>query len=267
MILYPQIPAPNIAHCHESGLPSVWMYGGGRQSIRIATLIIQGKIPTPDVICIADTGREKQSTWDYLSNYVQPALKGIREVYVVSKEKYATVDLWGGADKDSLLIPAFSNINGGLSKLSPFCSNEWKARVCDRFLKKELRIKEFVSWIGFSVDEPLRYKPRKESNGDSVWFPLVEGVPQTKSQCVQGVMDFGWPSPVHSACWMCPNQTDNEWLDNSAADQSKAIEFDREIRLKDPNAFLHRSCKPLDQVTFVRTNKPKEPCESGLCML
>lgn len=250
--------------------PSVWMYGGGRQSIRIATLIIGGFLPVPDVVCIADTGREKQSTWEYLKNHVQPALLNLPSpitVHVVSKLKYATVDLFGGKDKDSLLIPAFSNINGGLSKLSPFCSNEWKARVCDRWLKKEMGIKDWVSWIGFSVDEGKRWKPRKLSQGEDVYFPLVEGFPQTKQQCVDGVEAFGWPRPVHSACWMRPNQTDNEWLDNSPSDQAKAIEFDKEIRIKDPNAFVHRSCVPLSEVKFVRSNKPKDPCDSGLCMI
>lgn len=266
------LPPPPQARAMRRGgdekMKTVWMYGGGRQSIRIATLILDGLLPLPDIICIADTGREKQSTWDYLSKHVAPALRMMRKVYIVPKSQYATVDLWGGKDGDSLLIPAFSNITGGLSKLSPFCSNEWKARVCDRWLKKKMGIKEWVSWIGFSVDEPKRFKPRKASQGDAVYFPLVDGYPQTKQECIDGVREFGWPTPVHSACWMCPNQTDNEWLDNSKSDQQKAIEFDREIRLKDPNAFLHRSCLPLEHVVFHRTDKPtKEPCESGLCML
>lgn len=247
--------------------PTVWMNGGGRQSIRIATLIIERKLPVPDIICIADTGREKKSTWDYLEGYVAPALKHIRDVYIVKKEQYATVDLWGGKDKDSLLIPAFSNITGKLSKLEPFCSNEWKARVCDRWLKRDMGIKNWISWIGFSIDETKRWERRKASAGNSVYFPLVDVFPQTKQQCVEGVEAFGWPAPVHSACWMCPNQSDNEWLDNSPQDQAKAIEFDKQIRLKDPNVFLHKSCLPLEQVKFVRTNKPKDPCESGLCML
>ncbi len=251
-------------------MTSVWMYGGGRQSIRIATLILQHKLPVPDIICIADTGREKQSTWDYLERYVQPAFNihhDYRLIHIVSKDKYATVDLWGGADGDSLLIPAFSNITGGLSKLSPFCSNEWKARVCDRWLKRDMGINDWVSWIGFSIDEPKRWKRRKASAGDSVYFPLVDGYPQGKQDCVDGVTAFGWPSPVHSACWMCPNQSDNEWLDNSPSDQAKAIQFDKEMRLKDPNAFLHSSCLPLDQVQFKRTEKPKDLCDSGLCMI
>ncbi len=240
------------------------MYGGGRQSVRIATLIIDGALPVPDIICIADTGREKQSTWDYLFQVVSPAMKHIKQIHVVPKSTYARVDLWGGKDKDSLLIPAFSNINGGLSKMSPFCSNEWKARVCDRWLKREMGVKDFVAWLGFSVDEKKRWE-RKLS--DDFYFPLVHGYPQTKQECVDGVVAFGWPQPVHSACWMCPNQSDNEWLDNSPEDQAKAIQFDKEIRLKDPNAFLHKSCLPLSEVKFVRTNKPKDPCDSGLCMI
>lgn len=56
---------------------NVWSYGGGTQSVAIAALIIQGRLPKPDYAVIADTGMEKQSTWDYMDNVTNPALKSI----------------------------------------------------------------------------------------------------------------------------------------------------------------------------------------------
>lgn len=244
--------------------PTVWMYGGGRQSVRIATLILEGKLPKPDIACIADTGREKQRTWTYLQQFVQPNFP--MPIHRVSKDKYATVDLYSGKEGDTLIIPAFTNINGGVSKLETFCSNEWKSRVCDRWLKRTMGIKEWVSWIGFSIDERRRWTAKRRSMGDSVWFPLVDGFPQGKLDCVQGVIDFGWPEPIHSACFMCPLQSDAEWLQNDPQDQRRAIKIDKEIREKDPNVFLHRSCKPLSEVTFT-SNQTEKECNSGLCFV
>lgn len=239
------------------------MYGGGRQSIYICALIIQGKLPIPDFTIIADTGREKETTWNYLRDFVQPNYP--RTIHRVLKEQFATVDLWGGKDKDSLLIPAFTLPDG---KLETFCSNEWKERVCSRFLKKTVGLKKWVTWIGFSVDEPLRYNRRRKALGDSVWFPLVDGVPTTKQGCVDGVEAHGWPKPIHSACWMCPLQDDNDRLSNTPADHQRAIDFDADLRLKDSNVFIHRSRVPYSEVVLVRSvKKEKDACDSGLCMI
>lgn len=249
-------------------MKTVWMYGGGRQSIRIATLIIQGKLPRPDIACIADTGREKARTWTYLQEFVQPNFP--IPIHIVSKAKYATVDLYSGAEGDTLIIPAFTNLNGSVSKLETYCSNEWKTRVCDRWLKRDMGIKDWISWIGFSIDEPRRWKPKRKSMGDGVWFPLVDGYRQGKIDCTLGVMEHGWPEPVHSACYMCPLQSDDEWLQNDPEDQQRAIKIDAEIRLIDPNVFLHRSCVPLSEVVFKprpKTDKVKEHCDSGLCFV
>ena len=52
----------------------LWSSGGGTQSAAIAVLILQGKLPRPDLAVIADTEREKASTWAYMDEYTQPAL-------------------------------------------------------------------------------------------------------------------------------------------------------------------------------------------------
>lgn len=52
----------------------IWNSGGGTQSAAIAALIVTGKLPKPDLAVIADTGRERSSTWDYLDRHIAPAL-------------------------------------------------------------------------------------------------------------------------------------------------------------------------------------------------
>lgn len=244
------------------------MYGGGRQTIAIIVLILQGRLPMPDHVVIADTGREKQGTWDYLNNIVQPNFP--KEIYRIKKEEYATVDLFRHtkAGDSYLLIPAWTKgPNGEKGKLETYCSNEWKLRVCDRFIKNQLEIKDWVSWIGFSADEGKRFNSKRRSMGDDVYFPLVDGVPLTKQDCVDLVTSFGWPMPRHSACWMCPLQDDGNWLDNTAEDQAKAVELEKELRKSDPGLFLHPSLVPLGEVVFDKSKQVKETCDSGVCML
>lgn len=251
-----------------SSLPSVLMYGGGRQTVAIIVLIVQGKLPKPDFIVIADTEREKQTTWDYLDKWVRPALD--IPIHRVKKSDFATVDLYRHtkAGDDYLLIPAFTKeANGGLGKLETYCSNEWKLRVCDRFLKKKIGIKDWISWIGYSADEPTRYNSKRRSMGDSVWFPLVDGLPTTKEECVKLVLKHGWSMPRHSACWMCPLQDDGNWLDNTPDDMEKAVILEQQMQRRDPNVFLHRSLVPINQVKFDKTKQAKEPCDSGVCMI
>lgn len=244
------------------------MYGGGRQTVAIIVLILQGKLPMPDYIVMADTEREKQTTWDYLDKWVRPNFP--KEIVRIPKSQFATVDLYRETEAGDkyLLIPAFTrDARGKLGKLETYCSNEWKLRVCDRYLKREAGIREWVSWIGFSANEPKRFNAKRRSMGDKVWFPLVDGVPTTTQECVKLVTDFGWPMPRHSACFMCPLQDDGNWLDNSPADMAKAVELERQIQLSDPNVFLHRSLVPIGQVVFDKSKQVKEPCDSGVCMV
>ena len=72
----------------------VFNSGGGTQSCAISALIIQGRLPRPDYIVIADTGREMKTTWQYLDAVVRPALKAIGlEVHRISKDEFAAP--WG----------------------------------------------------------------------------------------------------------------------------------------------------------------------------
>ena len=49
-----------------------WSYGGGTQSVAIAVLVAQGRLPRPELLVIADTGREATETWEYHEKHVAP---------------------------------------------------------------------------------------------------------------------------------------------------------------------------------------------------
>jgi hypothetical protein len=72
----------------------VWSCGGGTQSAAIAALIIQGRIERPAYSVMVDTEREKSSTWRFVDGVLKPRLAEVGvDLVVVSKSKYATVDL------------------------------------------------------------------------------------------------------------------------------------------------------------------------------
>lgn len=248
-------------------LPVVWSYGGGTQSAAIAALIVSGELPAPDLAVISDTGREVKSTWDYLQGTVQPQLPF--PIHVVPHDfdgiGYNTVDLWGGKDDDTLLIPAFTSAKQGKAegKLPKYCSNEWKERPVKRFCR-ERGIDNAAIWIGFSVDEMDRCRTPTEK-----WphvYPLIEKK-MSRGHCIGLVERMGWPTPPRSACWMCPYRSDREWMDLQAGGElAKAMAFEKKIQKRDPHVFLHRSLTPIGEIEFAEEDDLfAKPCPSGMC--
>jgi 3'-phosphoadenosine 5'-phosphosulfate sulfotransferase (PAPS reductase)/FAD synthetase len=220
----------------------VWSCGGGTQSAAIAALICKGDL-RPDISVIADTEREVQQTWDYFDAVLVPNLAAVGvTLHRVPKSRYATVDLYGGKDGTSLLIPAFTDKSGETGKLPAFCSNEWKVRVVQRFCREMVPDSEgFDLWLGISRDESHRMR----TGHDGKWqyrHPLIDdGRMLSRRDCYALVKSMGWPQPPRSRCWMCPNQGDAEWDDlekNWPADAAKAKAFQTEIQKRDPNAML-----------------------------
>lgn len=244
----------------------VWSYGGGVQTAALAALIKQGKLRRPDLAVIADTGRERSSTFDYLREIVAPELNEIGlSVEVVKAEQYATVGLF--SSKGHLLMPAFTTFQGRPGKFPTHCSNEWKTRVIHRWLT-ERRIESVRMRLGISTDEAHRMK-----DSPLLWienyYPLCDAE-ISRARCVEIIKSMGWPLPKKSACYDCPNQTDAEWLEvktDTPHDFSKAVEEERIVRLNDPSVYFHKSCKPLSEVIFSPTDRREkfDGCDSGIC--
>jgi hypothetical protein len=246
----------------------IWASGGGVQSAAIAALIVMGKISPPDLAVIVDTEREQSTTWQYMDSVITPALKTVGvALNRVPKSLFAKVDLWGGKDGDSLLMPVFTDQSGEVGKLPGFCSNEWKKRVVQRWAVSQ-GVKAADVWIGISTDEMGRISPSK---GRWVNRYVLIQQKMNRRECVDLVRRMGWPEPPRSSCWNCPNHTAQEWRDirdNKPVDWQQAIQFDREIRLRDPNTFLHHDCVPLDQAELDERNGILfEHCDSGLCFV
>jgi hypothetical protein len=258
----------------NSGRPQVFSHGGGTQGSAICALIAAGRLPVPAVAVIADTGRESSPVWRYFDRYTKPALVAAG-VSVIERLPHSydgtgwnTVDIYSGKDRNTILMPMFTDKSGAPGMLPKYCSNEWKRRPVERFLRS-IGIKRADVWIGFSVDEAAtRARFNHEAKFRDV-YPLIEhGV--SRQDCIEIVRAAGWPDPPRSACTQCPYRSNQEWIeqrDNEPADQMDAILLERELRKRDPHVYFHRSCVPLDEVDWgAEPNVKHEPgCQSGLC--
>lgn len=246
----------------------IWNSGGGVQSTAIAALIITGLLPKPDLAVIADTGREMSTTWEYMDRWTAPALREVGVIlHRVPKSRYATVDLYGGKDKNTLLIPAYTTQGGEVGKLSTFCSNEWKRDIVRRWATREYGVTAATNWLGISADE-LRRAGKLSKGKWQVRYPLIE-LKRNRGDCYGIVQRMGWPEPPRSSCWMCPNHREDEWQwqrENAPVDFRRAIQFGKYIQKRDPHVWLHQECKPLDQVDFDPKNEVLfGGCDSGHC--
>ena len=248
----------------------LWSCGGGRQSAGIAALILQGRLPKPDHAVMVDTGREKQSTWDYLDAHVRPAIEAFGVPFtLIRTADYATVDLWGRAGGDSLLIPAYSDQSGVASKLPEWCSGDWKRDVVIRWAASQpgWKVRGVAMWLGISHDERHRRRaPRR------AWltptYPLLDAVPMHVSGCLMAVEKQGWPEPPRSCCWMCPNQGNPEWRalrDGHPEQWAQAVALDEAIRETDPHAWVHSSRVPLRLADIDAPDKRRGGCTEGMC--
>ena len=238
-------------------------YGGGKQTIAMCVLVAQGRLPRPDYIIAADTGREVKSTWEYLDQYARPLMASIGMDIHVAGHDLATRDLY--SHNGDLLIPAFTQTG----KLPTFCSSEWKARVVQRHARSlGAKTSELMVWIGFSLDETNRIKSTEGRR-----FPLVEAM-LTSTDCYHIIETAGLPVPKKSRCGMCPHQNNSEWREVRDTDPElgrEAISIDEEIRANDDRGglYLHGSRVPLASADIDLADKqePNRQCAFGLCFV
>lgn len=245
-------------------MTTIWSSGGGVQSTTIAVLILQGLLPCPDYAVIADTGRETQETWDYLSNVVNPALLSVN----LQVERIPITEpppIFNG--EGTLLMPVFVT---GEAKFSNFCSSYWKReRVKKWAIDKGLL--PAVNWLGISADEAGRIRVPRAANW-GLHYPLVFDVRKTRQECIRLIQEFGWPPAPKSSCWCCPNKSNAQWRytrDVHPDEWAASIKLDHEMRERKPDAYLHASLLPLDEAPIDETDNPQGRfgCDSGDCFV
>ena len=243
-------------------MTEILSYGGGTQTVAMCVLVAQGKLPKPDYVIAADTGREMPTTWEYADTYMRSLLASVGLELHIAGHELATVDLY--AANDDILIPAYTDTG----KLPTFCSDKWKARVVRSYARQVLGTgTDLVNWIGFSMDEV-----RRCTDDPGRRYPLIE-LMLTRADCEYLIEQAGLPLPRKSRCWMCPHQHNAEWREvrADAALWAQAIELDQEIRDNDERGgvWLHVSRKPLEAADLDADDRrePNRQCAFGLCFV
>lgn len=249
-------------------LATVLNYGGGRQTVAMCLLIAKGILPKPDRIVMADTSREKPTTFDYLETYTRPLMREHGIEIEIAERRHATVDMY--SHKGTLLVPVFTPTG----KLSAYCSGEWKRDVVERHLREQ-GVKGGTTWLGFSYDEKKRWARSIETtrHNHTVACPLVD-LMITTADCLSVIRRHGWPEPHISSCWMCPHQRNEEWAytrDNNPDLFAEACRIDEELRANDEQGgvWLHHSRVPLSEADLTVAERPEviRQCTLGTCFI
>lgn len=236
-------------------------YGGGTQTVAMCVLVAQGKLPKPDAVIAADTGREMPTTWEYADRYMRPLLASVGLELNVAPHTLATVDVYGL--NGDILVPVYTETG----KMTTYCSNEWKARVVQRYARTIGIGPDNVQWIGFSLDEIKRVKGQENRR-----FPLIEMM-LTSADCQAIIEHAGLPLPRKSRCWMCPHQHNAEWREvrSDPVLWRQAIELDQEIRDNDERGgvWLHPQRVPIElaDIDAEDRKEPNRQCAFGLCFV
>lgn len=177
--------------------------------------------------------------------------------------------------KAFISIPAYtSDRNGGREGvLRRQCTREFKVEVINQEVRRQLGLKKgeraagkfrALGLIGISTDEVTRMKDSRISWIRHIW-PLIDaGI--SRQRCLAIMSELGFPKPTRSSCWFCPYHDNHfwAWIKKTRPDEfGKAVRFDAAIRnmtkagVERP-VFLHRSCRPLDEVDFKTGGDPNQ---------
>lgn len=264
----------------DKPLARVLSLGAGVQSSTMALMAHEGLFEQkPDFMVFADTGWEPAPVLEHLE-WLKKTIS--IPIHICKK---------GDLDKD--ILKALSP-GGNQFASAPFytlnekgkkgmgrrqCTREYKITPIAKKIREILGYKprqrmkkdDWVEvWVGISTDEIMRMKPSRYWWQKNTW-PLIEKN-MSRQDCLKWYEGRGYRTPAKSACIGCPFHDDAFWLDmknNRPKEFEKAVEFDKQMRMHNTPVknFVHRQCKPLDEVKFKKDDQQdlfNNECE-GMC--
>jgi hypothetical protein len=258
--------------------------GAGVQSSVMAIMAAKGDFPPVDCAIFADTGYEPKAVYQYLE-FLKKILP--YPIHLVAKGNIKD-DMINSIDNGTRFptAPFFTQqeITGKKGMLRRQCTNDYKIqpirqkirKLCNVPYKKHFPKDKYVEqWIGISTDEIQRMKPARDKYILNR-HPLIEAK-MSRQDCLNYLKKENIPLPEKSACIVCPYHNDAYWhfmKTERTSEFQDAVEFDKKIRtgsrkIRD-KLYLHRSCKPLDEIEFNKEENDKQldmfnnECE-GMC--
>lgn len=240
--------------------------GAGVQSSTLLLMACKGQIEKPNLAIFADTGWESMATYAHLEWLKIEAGKHGIEVVVTDngniRDKMMFGVYRGTYDKNQrwASMPCFVDNDGQTGMMRRQCTSEHKLVPIKRATRKALGLvpkqrapKDCVEqWIGISTDEYQRIFTRQKDRMTFLRYPLIE-MNMSRNHCIKWLWNNYQITVPKSSCIGCPFHSNNEWRALSPAEFKDACEFDKAIRYKvglRGRAYLHRFCKPLDEVDF-----------------
>jgi len=251
--------------------------GLGMQSTTLYLMASTGALPRPDHAIFADPGAEHPETYKYLEWLInwQKENNGI-PLHIVKKSLYEDLlNKTNSTGQRFASIPAFTNGSMGLMRRQ--CTKEYKINIINSKIRQLYKLKPRQRmpmtevWIGISIDEAHRMKESRLPRIKNI-YPLIN-LGMSRGDCIDWLKSKGFPVPVKSSCNFCPYQSDAAWKDlkkNYKGAFSEAVKVDRAIRDSSKRGvinpiFVHRQCKPLDEIEFAnQLDLFGEECE-GYC--
>jgi len=256
--------------------------GAGVQSSTLALMIEHGELPPIDAAIFADVKGEPKKVYEWLE-YLKTKITSY-PIHVVTWRdlKQDILDAAKGEYK-AFTAPFFTrNIETGKKgMLRRQCTADYKIKPVVQEIRKLLGLKKGEKrktgtqvdlLMGISQDEISRMKRNPIKYINNV-YPLVDKK-MTRKDCIEWMEDNFYPTPPRSACTFCPYHSNEEWIrikNDSPEEWKEVVAMDRAIRsqerfkeknkgsasLKD-EIFLHRSCKPIDEVDFAKEKNKKQ---------
>lgn len=266
--------------------PRLLSLGAGVQSTAVALLAVTGVIEPIDGAIFADTGWEPAHVYDHLDRLEREVLEpaGV-PLYRVSAGNLRD-DLLGEGRQRFGTIPVYTlDAEGGLGMVRRTCTKEYKLEPIKAKVRELLggkldpdtgrvgqpkRGRHAEQLIGISIDEVGRAKD-SDVGYSRHSFPLLD-LRLSRSDCDRINRRHGFAETAKSACIGCPFHGNGAWRelrDKHPDEWQDAVEFDRRLReagsaFTDPPAgkpplraaaYLHRSCKPLDEAPIGRITR------------
>jgi hypothetical protein len=248
--------------------------GAGVQSITLALLAVEGTLPGLDGAIFADTGWEPARVYAQLDRIAAVLAGAGVPLYRVSQGNLRADAL--DPEHRFASVPYFvRNSDGSRGMGRRQCTSEYKLAPISRKVRELLgaappqfrrvpRGRVAEQWIGFSVDEIGRVSDNNRVLYERKRYPLLE-LGMSRKDCQRFLSRRGWGETVRSACLGCPYNGNTRWRelrDNHPTEWADAVEFDKAIRKGgararplNGEAFLHRSCVPLDLAPIDRPTR------------
>lgn len=247
-------------------------FGGGPPSLALLILNAWGEIqPKAELVLFADTGAEKQRTYELMPVYEDWAAEmGIE--FQKTQAHMGSLEDRVNSRKNARRLPIPIFTETGMAKR--ICTVRWKIQACENYLSRRYgRRAKITAQIAFCWGEAHRNRDARYKRTTNRW-PLQE-LPHrlTRQDCIEIIKMAGLPVPPWSACYFCPLQNNARWGELASRfpeDFTKAVEVDNS--LEGEGFYLHQARRRLsglyttDQLHFpLGEDGDIEQCSDGNC--